>query len=178
MKFFTIIIICLFVISCTKPEKDLTLDVKIVESNLNKENNKNMLIFRPNSIGYKIKATVENNTTQDMRFWAMSCSYQQDFTTNHSDALIVSLLPVRCDSNYPMTYDLKQGEQKDFDLYIFKDNNITDKRVINNISKTKIGLVIRAETNNIYENFDDYLDHVDSKKFIKIIWSNEINLSN
>jgi hypothetical protein len=178
MKFFTVIIICLFVISCTKPEKDLTLDVKIIEYNLTKENNKNMLMFRPNSIGYKLKVTVKNNTNQDTKFWAMSCSYQQDFTTNHSDALIVSLLPVNCNANYPITYDLKQGEQKDFDLYIFKDNNITDKRIINKISKTKIGLIIRAETNDFRKNFDDYLDNEDSKKFIKIIWSNEINLSN
>lgn len=170
--------IFLFFISCTELEKDLTLDMKVVESNLNKENNKYMLMFRPNSIGYKTIATVKNKTNRDIKFWAMSCSYQQDFTTNHPDALIISLLPVNCSANYPMTYDLKQGEQQDFDLYIFKAKNITDKRVINNISKTKIGLVIRAETNNIYENFDDYINNVDSKKFIKVIWSNEINLSN
>jgi len=177
MRFAIIFFTLIIVLSCSKKEKDLTVEVELIKSNLTKFNNENMLAYRPSKIGYKVKATVKNNTIKEIKFWTMSCSFVQDFTTNNKKKLLVTLLPTDCDSNFPMTHLLKSDEYEDFEFYILKDNNITDEKVNDELSKTKVGLVIRAETNDVYSNFDDYLRNVDSGKNIKIIWSNEIDLS-
>lgn len=177
MRFVIIFFTLIIVLSCSKKEKDLTVEVELINSNLTKFNNENMLAYQPSKIGYKVKATVKNNTNKEIEFWTMSCSFVQDFTTNNKNKLLLTLLPTNCDSNYPMTHLLKPDEYKNFDFYILKDDNIIDKKINDELSKTRVGLVIRAETNDVYNNFDDYLKNVDSGKNIKIIWSDEIDLS-
>jgi hypothetical protein len=114
---------------------------------------------------YSMGIELYNNTDSIIRFWMMTCSWQENFISNND---VLSLVNEGCDANYPELIIIKPCEKITY-YGIFQLNNKI--KILNNF-KFKLGFIlIKEEEYKQNSNFHEVLNNKLKEKD-NTIWSN------
>lgn len=111
---------------------------------------------------FDVELIFNNNTDSLIKFWAMNCSWQENFLFKKKNTMLYS---PGCDQNYPKLYVVDPFSKKTFKSTLI----ITDS--IFEIQNIKIGFVLINEADyNINLDFREVLSNF-KKNSKNIIWS-------
>ncbi|MES2850382.1 MAG: hypothetical protein V4685_15090 [Bacteroidota bacterium] len=139
-------------LSCISPKSDYELSIQ-----------KGKIIKQEEKTYWDIPTTLTNNTNDTLRYYSMSCSWQDYYSVDNQK------LEVRgsdCDKNIPKILTLNPGQKKSVDIQLVISQPMDGPEI-----KFRIGfnLIIAPKNKNSFD-FEDGLE----KK--NVIWSNPISM--
>ena len=125
---------------------------------------------------FDIKISLKNTSKDSIRFWMMTCSWDENFLINNN---YIYFSPKECDSNFPHTLRIKSGDS--VLLYATLKRDIQVDNPCQNcvehlwVSTTKLGLIYidKNQCDNMLE-YDSIIN--DKSIWSQIIWSNSVYL--
>ena len=137
-------------------EKVKNYDLTIKKGKIVKENNQ---------IYWLIPVTFENNTLETLRYFSMSCSWQEFYFVYNKAVQIDYQL---CDKNIPIILTLEPNQKSRFEIKLLKKRGVNNSKI-----SFKIGFnLIKVKPEQRLLDFD-----INEKlKHKSIIWSNLISM--
>ena len=113
---------------------------------------------------YTASIIIINNTDKIVRFWAMTCSWQDTWITN--DKLFWLIGESSCDSNFPDLIELKPNQSKSYSCKFEKKQNVKNK------NGYRVGFVwIREKENSHRDNIFRKVVNNKISKTLDVTWS-------
>ncbi len=125
---------------------------------------------------YKIRARLKNTGKRTLYFYMMTCSKEDHLKTDNN---LVDFFNWGCDSNFPVLYNLKEGESDSFTVDVIKYlsyGNTIKLPLRHPFPKTRLGLIL---VNDIYKDVflrNPFEKVKNEKDWYGIIWSNALSL--
>lgn len=110
-----------------------------------------------------IPTTLINNSNDTLRYYSMSCSWQDFYSTNNTNLKIETAI---CDKNIPTILTLAPGQTREVEIKLLISPTIEAPEI-----KFKIGFILMIATNNKKPSDFDYKEEQKNKK---VIWSNTV----
>lgn len=126
---------------------------------------KGKIIKQNNQTYWLIPTTLTNNSRDTLRYFSMSCSWQEFYYINNDKLEIETSI---CDKNIPIILTLAPNQSRTVEIKLLIDQTIDASQI-----SFKIGLsIMKASKSKAQLDFD----YNEELKKSKIIWSNIISM--
>ena len=118
---------------------------------------------------FDVNLSVINRTKNNLRFWTMTCSWMDTWTTNNTD---YRFRGCDCDANFPKEFLVSPNDSISYHGQIIKRNENSQNKAND---KVRLGLIL-IDTTADHIFFPEWRKLIDNKrKQGKIIWSNSLH---
>jgi hypothetical protein len=152
----TISILLFSILTFSQTGKMNSYELNIKKGKTVKENNQTFWI---------IPVRFANNSLDTLRYFSMSCSWQDFYSVDNKKLQIETAL---CDKNIPIILIIAPGQTKTVEIRLLISPTIVDSKI-----KFRIGFNL-MEASNSQKPLD--FDFIEEQKKKNLIWSNEISM--
>ena len=120
---------------------------------------------------FPIEILAKNNSDTVIRFWEMTCSWQDNWLLNDS---IITIFRSSCDGNFPAKIKIEPGKVYSHKCFLYSEHPVIE--IINR--NLKVGFILVQEQDHSNPKMD-YFELISKRRSSKqnLIWSNSFKLN-